>query len=81
MIEQFHCTVLFKDVRKSTIGEGETEWGLEHLQLHFLRVNSLMPGGNKRSYVLKQTCSFWLQLYLNTYDLLLSPGIKGLIIQ
>ena len=28
-----------------------------------------MPGGNKRSYVLKQTCS--------TYDLLLPPDIKG----
>ena len=31
-----------------------------------------MPGGNKRSYVLKQTCC------LSTYGLLLPPGIKGL---
>ena len=37
-----------------------------------------MPGGNKRSYVLKKTCSQKLQVFLSTYDLLLPPGIKGL---
>ena len=34
----------------------------------------LMLGDNKRLYVLKETCGFCL----NTYDLLLTPGIKGL---
>ena len=37
-----------------------------------------MPGDNKRSYVLKQTCSFWLQVSVSMYDLMLSPGIEGL---
>ena len=36
-----------------------------------------MSCGNKRSCVLKQTCSFKLQVCLSTYDLLLPPGIKG----
>ena len=33
--------------------------------------NPLIPGGNKRLYLLKQVC-------LSTYDLLLPPGIIGL---
>ena len=37
-----------------------------------------MSGDNKRSYVLKQTCSFKLLIYLNTCDLLLSYVIKGI---
>ena len=37
-----------------------------------------MPGGNKRSYIIKQTCSFQLQVCLSTFDLLLPPDIKGL---
>ena len=36
-----------------------------------------MPGG-KKVYVLKQTCSFQLQVCLSMYDLTLPPGIKGL---
>ena len=36
-----------------------------------------MTGGNKRPCILTQTCSFYLQVYLSTYDLLLPPGIKG----
>ena len=35
-------------------------------------VNSLMPGGNKRSYILEVAGLF------NMYDLLLPPDIKGL---
>ena len=31
--------------------------------------NTLMPGGNKRSYVVKQTC-------LSMYELFLPPGIN-----
>ena len=42
------------------------------------QINPLMPGGNKSLYVLKQACSFYLQIYLSTYDLLLPPDIKGL---
>ena len=30
------------------------------------------------TYILKQTCKSWLGVCLNMYDLLLSPGIKGL---
>ena len=41
-------------------------------------LNPLMSGGNKMSYVLKQTCSFSLQVCLGTYDLLLPPCIKRL---
>ena len=37
-----------------------------------------MSGGNKRSYLLKQTGSFQVQVYLSMYDLLLPPGIKRL---
>ena len=37
-----------------------------------------MPGGNKSSYGLEQTCSSKLQVCLCTYDLLLPPGTKGL---
>ena len=37
-----------------------------------------MPGGNKRSYVLKQNCREMHQGFLSTYDLLLPPGIKVL---
>ena len=34
----------------------------------------------KRSYVLEKTYSQKLQVFLNTYDLFLPPGIKGLIL-
>ena len=34
--------------------------------------------GSKRSYILKQTWSYWLQVCLSLYDLLLPPGIKRL---
>ena len=36
----------------------------------------LMSGGNKNSYVPKQTCSFYLQVCLTTYGLLLPTSIK-----
>ena len=39
----------------------------------------LTTGGNKRSYVLKQTCTFQLQVCLSVYDLLLPPDIKGIM--
>ena len=39
--------------------------------------NPLMPSGNKRSYVLKQTFSFLLEVCLSASDLLLPPGFKG----
>ena len=48
------------------------------LSLALLLLNPLMPGSNKRSYILKQTCSFWLQVFLSVYDLLLPLGIKRL---
>ena len=35
-----------------------------------------MSGGNKNSYVPKQTCSFYLQVCLTTYGLLLPTSIK-----
>ena len=34
-----------------------------------------MPGDNKRLYVLKQTCSYTLQVCLSMYDILFLPGI------
>ena len=40
----------------------------------------LMLSGNKRSHVLKQTCSEKFQVCLSTYDLLLPPSIKGLMV-
>ena len=36
--------------------------------------NPLEAGGNKRSYIPKQTCSFQVQVCLSMYDLLLPPG-------
>ena len=44
---------------------------------HFL-ISPLMPGVNKKAYVHKRTCSFYLQVCLSMYDLLLSSGIKRL---
>ena len=44
----------------------------------FYIINLLLPGGSKRSYVLKQTYSFQLQVCLGRYDLLLPPGMNGL---
>ena len=39
----------------------------------------LIPGGNKKSYILKQLCSFQLQVCLSTHELFLPLRIKGLI--
>ena len=44
----------------------------------FTGINPLILGGNKRSYVLKQTCNLQVQVCVSAYDLLLEPGIKGL---
>ena len=41
-------------------------------------LNLLMPGSNKRSYVLKQTYSYKLLVLVSTYDILLPSVIKGL---
>ena len=46
-----------------------------------MNFNPLMSGGNETSYLLKQTCSFQQQVWLSTYDLLLPPGIKRLILK
>ena len=43
-------------------------------------VDLLMPGDNKGSYVLKQTFTLKLQVSLSTYDFLLPPGIKELML-
>ena len=40
-------------------------------------LNTLMLGGNKRSYILKQTSTFFMQSKFRRYDLLLPPIIKG----
>ena len=40
------------------------------------KINSLMSGGNNRSYILKQTCRFYVQPFVSMYDLLLAPDIK-----
>ena len=37
-----------------------------------------MPDSSKRPYVLKQTCSFWLQVCLSTCDLFFPPSIEWL---
>ena len=41
-------------------------------------LNPFIPSGNKRSYILKQTCSFYMQVCLSMYDLWLPPGTKEL---
>ena len=43
-------------------------------------VNPLVPGGNKRPYIFKQTCSFYVQVCLSMYDILLPQFIKVLIV-
>ena len=40
--------------------------------------NPLIPGDKKSSRILKQTCSWNLQVCLNCVTFLLPPGIKGL---
>ena len=42
--------------------------------------NHLMSGGNKMSYILKQSCSFFVAGLLKLHDLLLPTGIQGLMI-
>lgn len=37
-----------------------------------------MSGGNNRSYILKETSSFYVQPFVSMYDLLLAPDIKVL---
>ena len=37
-----------------------------------------MPGGNRKTYILKQTCNFGYRFVLSMYGLLLPPDIKGL---
>ena len=44
-----------------------------HIKLYQSLSLTLMPGGTKRSHILKQTCSFQLQVCLSMCD------IKGLI--
>ena len=39
-------------------------------------INPLMTGDNERSYILKQTCCFQLQVCLSKYDLLLPLRFK-----
>ena len=43
--------------------------------------NPSLPHGRKRLYVLKQTQSFQLQVFLRMYDLLLALGIKFFMTQ
>ena len=47
-----------------------------NLLFSVISLNPLMAGDNKNSYVLKQTGSFWMQVCLRKYDLLLSQDIK-----
>ena len=42
-------------------------------------VDHLIPGGDKRLYVLKQTYTWKLLVCLNTYAVLLPPGIIELM--
>ena len=43
-------------------------------------VNPLVPGGNKSPYIFKETCSFYVQVCLSIYDILLPQCIKVLIV-
>ena len=42
--------------------------------------NALMPGGNRMTYIFKQTCSLKLQICLSMYDLLLQLGLNQLFL-
>ena len=42
--------------------------------------NALMPVGNRKTYIFKQTCSLKLQICLSMYDLLLQQGLNQLFL-
>ena len=43
----------------------------------FLSFNPLMPGGNKRTYMFKQTCSFYMQICLSRVEKNRGPRGRG----
>ena len=49
----------------------------DSLKLSRTPLNSLMPGGNKRPYILIQTSKQDFQVCLSMYVLLLPPALKG----
>ena len=51
-----------------------SDYSLKIPRLHF---NPLVPGGNKRLYILKQTFSKDFQVRLNMYFLLLPAVLMG----
>ena len=52
-----------------------TNWTLIETKILF---NPFMSSGSERSYILKQTSSWKLQVFLSVYELLLLPSMKGL---
>ena len=61
----FHKKILNSFIEKSI-----------NLLFSVITLNPLMAADNKNSYLLKQTGSFWMQVCLRKYDLLLSQDIK-----
>ena len=58
--------------------KGTTKWNemrkaLKIILLQFLTLSCRVV---KRAYVLKQNCSWKLKVFLNVYDVLISPGVK-----
>ena len=66
----FHCCLLWPNFNYGYLSRESF--------VSFFLVNSLMLGGNKRPYILKQTDSLYLQFCLSMYDLLLPPSIQAL---
>ena len=72
-----NCTMRYTITCSPTSAKRELSYTMQHHD-GSISVKTLMSGGNKKSYVLKQTCSFQLQVCLSAHDLLLPLGIKGL---
>ena len=66
------CIFPYKDRIVDSVQPGEymgqrkpAIWHILHSaywKKYWKNVNPLMPGGNKRTYILKQTCSYYLQV-------------------
>ena len=81
LLSQKKCITYFDRVLNTPLGKNLLKVKNKSASLRVdVARQLLMPAGNKRSYALKQTCSFQLQVCLSKYDLLLQPGIKELTI-
>ena len=63
---------MFNWVPNTTLERDDNSLETTHKMAYTIKIlnfNPLMPGGNKKVHIIKQTCSFQLQVCLNMSDL------------